>query len=145
MGSQTDLDQSGTNRQWVRTYMGNSVGWVMLPGLIEFPTITVAGTYILTPEVTLVQVNVNGLVTIVLPSAINPKVPAVTQQMTYAKKPVTIVDIGGFASQANPITIQPASVAENIVGLASIQLTSAYGGYTLAPSNLQKGWTAISP
>lgn len=140
MTSQTDLDMGGTARQWVRTYMGPSVGWVYLPGLNPLPTITAAGTYVLTPDTTLVQVNVAGAVIVVLPTALVPGVPATTQPALYAKKPVTIVDIGGFA-QAHPITIQPASIAENIIGLASIQIDANYGGYTLTPSNEQKGWT----
>lgn len=144
MVSQTDLDQGGTSRQWVRTYLGPSVGWVYLPGLNPLPTIIVAGTYTLSPDTTLVQVNVVGAVTIILPSAIDPGVPAVTQGGLFAKKPITIVDIAGNA-QAHPITIQPASVAENIMGLASIQISVNYGGYTLNPSNSQKGWTSISP
>jgi len=145
MGSQTDLDQGGTSRQWVRTYMGPSVGWVYLPGLNPLPTITAAGTYTLSPDTTLVQVNVNGLVTIILPTAINPGVPAITLGARYAKRPITIVDIGGYASLANPITIEPASVAETLMALASIQIAVAYGGFTLNPSNEQKGWTTISP
>ena len=144
MTSQLDLDQGGTSRQWVRTYLGPSVGWVYLPGTNPFPTITAAGTYTLGPDTTLVQLNCNGSVTIILPTAINPGVPAVTLGARYAKKPVTIVDIGGFAA-ANPVTIEPASVAENILGLTSISLAVNYGGYTLLPSNEQKGWTNISP
>ena len=140
MPSQTDLDQGGTARQWVRTFMGPSVGWVMLPGLNPIALITVAGTYALTPDVTLVEVNCNGAVIIVLPTALYPKVPAINQSALFAKKPVTVVDLGGFAG-ANPITIQPASGAENIIGLASIQITAPYGGFTLMPSNAQKGWT----
>lgn len=125
--------------------MGPTVGWVYLPGLNPLPTITVAGTYILQPDTTLVQVNVNGLVTIVLPSAIDPGVPAITQGALFAKKPVTIVDIGGFASQANSITINPASVAETIMSLPSIAITVAWGAFTLNPSNAQRGWNSISP
>lgn len=140
MGSQIDLDQGGTSRQWVRTYMGPTVGWVYLPGLNPLPTITAAGTYILTPDTTLVQVNVAGAVIIILPTAIYPKVPATTQAALFAKKPVTVVDIGGFAA-AHPITIEPASVAETIANLAQIQVDAAYGGYTLYPSNEQKGWS----
>lgn len=144
MSSQTDLDQGGTARQWVRTYMGPSVGWQYLPGLNPLPLITVAGTYILQPDTTLVQVNCAGAVIIMLPRAIEPLVPAINQGQLFAKKPVTIVDIGGNA-QANPITIKPASVAETIMGLAQIQITVNYGAFTLNPSNAQRGWTNISP
>lgn len=143
MGSQLDLDQGGTARQWVRTYMGPSVGWVYLPGRNPF-LITAAGTYVILPDTTLIEVNVAGAVIIMLPSAIDPGVPAGVLPGDYAKKPITVVDIGGNA-QINPITIKPASVAENILGLASISITVNYGGYTLNPSNAQKGWTSISP
>lgn len=143
MPSQTDLDQSGTSRQWVRTYLGPSVGWVNLPGRNPF-SITAAGTYILAPDTSLVLVNVNGAVIITLPSAIDPGVPAITLGALYAKTPVTIVDIGGFAN-ANNIMINPASGAENIVGLATISITTNYGGFTLNPNNTQRGWTIISP
>ncbi len=144
MGSQTDLDQGGTSRQWVKTYMGPSVGWVYLPGVNPIPNIIAGGTYTLLPTTTLVQVDVAAPVTIILPSAIRPVVPAGVLPGLFANKPVTIVDIGGFAA-ANPITINPASGSENIMGLATIQILSAYGAWTLNPSTIQRGWTAISP
>jgi hypothetical protein len=143
MGSQLDLDQGGTARQWVRTYLGPSVGWVYLPGRNPF-VITAAGSYTMLPDTTLVEVNVAGAVTVILPTAIDPGVPAGVLPALYAKKPITIVDLGGFA-QAHPITIQPASGSENIMGLASIAITVNYGAFTLNPSNAQKGWTNISP
>ncbi len=143
MGSQTDLDQGGTSRQWVRTYLGPSIGWVDLPGTNPFP-ITAPGVYTLAPDTSLVTVNVAGAVTIILPSAVNPLVPAGVQPALFAKTPVTIVDIGNNA-QAHPITIQPASGSENIMGLAQIQITVNYGGYTLSPNSAQQGWTSISP
>jgi hypothetical protein len=140
MPSQTDLDQGGTARQTVRTFMGPTIGWVDLPGTFPFE-ITVAGTYTLTPDVSLVRVNVAGAVTIILPSAIDPKVPAGVLPGLFAKTTLTIIDIGGNA-QANPITLQPASGAENIMGLPSITISTNYGGFTLKPSNSQKGWTS---
>ncbi len=143
MGSQADLDQGGTPRQWVRTYLGPSVGWVDLPSINPL-AITAAGTYALAPDTSLVTVNVTGAVTIVLPPAVNPLVPAVAQPQRFAVVPVTIVDIGGHA-QANPITIQRNNAAENIMGLASITISVNYGGYTLQPSSAQQGWTSISP
>jgi hypothetical protein len=138
MASQTDLDKGGTARQWIDVDMGPTIGLVRQPKRGPL-SITAAGTYTLTYATNLVEVNCNGAVTIVLPSAIDPKVSAGVLPGDYAKTPITIVDIGGFAA-AHPITIQPISVAENIVGLASIQVDSAYGGYSLVPSNAQKGW-----
>ena len=138
--SQTDLDQSGTSRQWVRTYMGPTVGWIDLPGTNPYD-ITAAGTYTIAPATSLVRVNTTGAVTIILPSAVNPGVPAGTLPGLYAKTTLTIIDIGGNA-QAHPITLNPANGSENIMGLASIQIGTNYGGFTLKPSNAQKGWTS---
>ncbi len=139
MPSQLDLDMGGTSREWVSTYLGPSVGWVRLPSrnLLE---VTAAGTYTLDPSTNLVHVKVAGVVTIILPSAINPVVPAGVQPGLFGKMGIGIVDIGGNA-QANPITIQPASVSETIMNLASIQITANYGGFILYPSNTLKGWT----
>ena len=143
MTSQTDLDQGGTGRQWERKYLGPSVGWVLLPGLNPFGAVTVAGTYTLSPDTTLVEVSCNGSVTLILPSAVYPTVPPVTVVGSVSKLPITIVDIGGFAAN-HPITIQ-AYAGENIVSFASIQISVNYGGYTLNPSNKQAGWSIISP
>lgn len=142
MSSQTDLDQGGTARHWVRTYLGPSVGWVLLPGRNPFP-ISAAGSYLIQPDTSLVTVNVNGVVNIILPTSIDPSVPAGVQPALFAKTPITIVDIGGFA-QAHPITLIPFSGSENIMGLASIQITANYGAVTLEPSSIQKGWTPLS-
>lgn len=138
-----DLDQGGTFRGWVRQYLGPSVGWVMLPGQNILP-IAVAGTYTLTPDITLVTVNVAGAVTIVLASAIQPSVSAGVQPGLFGNVPVTIVDIGGNATP-HPIMIQPASGAETIMGLASISISVNYGGYTLVPNSPLKTWNSISP
>lgn len=142
MTSQTDLDQGGTTRAWRRTYLGPSVGWQWVPTNNVLP-ITAAGTYIIDPSTNLITVNVIGAVIIVLPSAILPA-SAQAQPGLFAQNPITIVDIGGHA-QANPITIQPKSGAENIMNLASILLSVNYGGYTLAPNSTLKGWNSISP
>lgn len=144
MTSQLDLDQGGTARQWVRTYMGPTVGWVYLPGLNPLPIITAAGTYVILPDTTLVQLNVAALVTIMLPTAIEPTVVATTLPALFARKPITIVDIGGNCQTFN-CTIMPASIAENIMGLASIKIKVNYGAFTLNPSTTQRGWTNISP
>ena len=98
------IDQGGTSREWVATYMGPSVGWVWLPNR-NVLTIKTAGTYVLNLSTTrwALRVNVAGAVVIMFPTAIDPDVPAIAQPQSYAKRPITIVDIGGFAL-ANPIT-----------------------------------------
>lgn len=138
MTSQTDLDQGGTARQWVRTYMGPSVGWVYLPGRNPFE-ITAAGTFTIAPDTSVVNVRVNGAVTIILPTVLNPNAPAGALPGLYARTAISIVDVGGFAT-AHPITIQPKSVAETIMGLASVQITSNYGAFILSPNVQSAAW-----
>lgn len=142
MPSQTDLDQGGTSRAWVRQYLGPSVGYVWVPANNVLP-ITTAGIYTLDASTSLVTVNVVGAVIIILPTAILPA-SAQAQPGLFGQNPITIVDIGGHA-QASPITIKPKSVSENIVGLAQIQLTTNYGGFTLVPNSTLLGWNVVSP
>lgn len=127
----------------MRQYMGPSVGWIEIP-YQNILVITAAGTYNIAPDVTLVTVNVAGAVTLNLPSAIQPSVPAGVQPGLFGNVPITIVDVGGNAG-SNPITINPFSVAETIMGQTSIQLATNYGGYTLKPNSPLATWNSISP
>lgn len=139
MPSATDFDQGGTARQWVRTYMGPSVGWVYLPGRNPI-SINAVGTYTLQPDTSVVNVFVNGAVILILPSANDPSVPAGVQPALFAKTAISIVDIGGFA-QANPITIRPKTGSgETIMGLAQVQITSNYGAFILSPNASTGRW-----
>lgn len=144
MPSQTDLDQGGTIRLWERVYMGASVGWVHMPNknFLASPTnattISVPGTYILDPATNFVQVNATGVVTIILPPAVIPS-NAVTLPGRHTRTNITIVDTGGNA-QAHPITIQPTSVAETIMGLTQIQITTNFGGFILEPVSNRSTW-----
>lgn len=138
MASQTDLDQGGTLRQWQLVYLGPSVGWVRVPNR-NVLGVTAPGTFTLDLSTNYVQVNINGLVTIILPT------PAlvVSAGATPGKAMrvgITVVDTGGFASGANPITIQPGAGA-TIMGLAQVQITSAYGGFILYPNAGGNLWT----
>lgn len=142
MASQTDLDQGGTNRQYARQYLGPSLGWVTTPassaGILA---VTAAGTYTVDRSVTMITVNVNGAVTLNLPKAHTPSVPA--QLGLFVQTPIVIVDIGGFAA-AHPIVINP-NGAETIMGLTTISITIPYGGFTLKPIDALSGWESISP
>ena len=138
MASQLDLDQGGTYRQWVRRFLGPSVGWVWTPEDNVLPVV-LGGTTTVIQGTTLVQVSVNGAVTIQLPSA-KASTTSVAGALpgTFLALPVTVVDIGGFAASHN-ITILPFG-AETIMGLASIAITAAYGGFTLTPNITAGGW-----
>lgn len=133
MPSQSDLDQGGTFREWVRTYLGPTVGWLMVQ-TNNILAIIAAGITSVTVGTTLVTVNVNGTVTIQLPSTLgNPTIP-----YTLINVPLTIVDIGGFAAAHN-ITLLPFGT-ELISGLASLTISTAYGAYTLIPNSVSGGW-----
>ncbi len=140
MGSQSDLDQGGTFRQYERYWMGPSVGWVTQPQQAVLP-ITTAGTVAVSRGTNLITLNVNGSVTINLPSAkASPQSPqAIPGQWVLI--PLTIVDIGGFAA-ANTYTINPFG-AELISGLATIRLASNYGAFILKPILETGGWTLL--
>lgn len=142
MPSATDLDQGGTFREWVNSYLGPSVGWVRAPRQNVY-AITAGGTYVIPLGVSLITVNTTGAVIIKLPSAIFPSQTAGSLPGKFLNTPITIVDIGGNAT-LHPITIQPASVAENIMGLASIQISVNYGGYVLQPQSSISGWTSLT-
>src|SRR6516165_7752995 len=138
-----DLDQSGTSRQWQRTYLGPSVGWIYAP-YQNLQPITAAGTYTIDPSTNLIEVNVAGAVTIILPSCQFPAAGAQAQPRLFANNPITIVDVGGNAA-TNNITINPNNVSETVMGLASIKIATNYGGYTLQPVPSARTWTSISP
>lgn len=140
MGSQTDLDQGGTFRQYTQVFMGPSVGWVRYPfqAVLEIKT---AGIVALARGTNLVKLNVNGNVTIDLPSskasAQGPQ--AIPGQSVIAA--ITIVDKGGFASGVT-YEIVPFG-AELISGLAQVQLASAYGTIVLEPLLETGGWNLL--
>ena len=137
MPSQTDLDQGGTYRQYVRRFLGPSVGWVWTPEDNVLPITGASGAPI--QGTTLVTVNYNGAVSIQLPSAKSSTVPAGAQPGTYLALPMTIVDIGGYASDAQPITLLPFGT-EKIMSLASYLIQNPYGAITLAPNISAGGW-----
>jgi len=140
MGSQIDLDQGGTFRQYERYWMGPSVGWVTQPQQAVLP-ITAGGAVTIARGTNLITVNFNGSVTLNLPSAkASPQSPqAIPGQWVLV--PVTVVDIGGFAG-ASPVTINPFG-AELISGLAQVQLASSYGSIILKPILETGGWTLL--
>lgn len=121
--------------------MGPSLGWREAPASVILP-VTAAGTTTVQPGNTLITVSFNGAgVVIQLPSAKgNTGGGAGAVPGTWVPTPITVVDIGGFASVANAITILPLG-SETIDALASILIDSPYAAYTLRPNLTAGGWT----
>lgn len=131
MASQLDLDQGGSFRQYVRRWLGPSVGWVFSPDDNVVP-VTVGGTTSVLVGTTLVPISFNGNVTIQLPSSKQFVIPGVLPGRSLGL-PMTIVDSGGFCDGAAVIyTILPFG-SELIMGLSQIQILSPYGAFVLLP------------
>lgn len=141
MPSQLDLDMGGSFRQYVRRWLGPSVGWVNSPDDNVVP-ITVGGTTTLLVGTTLVPISYNGNVTVQLPSSKQSIPPAGAQPGLSLALPITIVDVGGFCDGATVIyTILPFGV-ERIMGMTQIQILSPYGAFVLLPTLTGNGgWT----
>lgn len=139
MGSQTDLDQGGTFRQFARRWLGPSVGWIDTPEVNVLP-IVAAGTTNVAVGTTLVTVNVAGAVTLQLPSAkASVTATAGAQPGLSLGLPLTVVDIGGHADAFN-ITILPFGT-EKIMGLNSLSISTQYGAFVLIPNLSAGGWS----
>jgi len=138
--TQIITDQGG-NYQFTKLNLGPSVGTVLVPAQ-NVLSINSSGTYVLDPIYTLVQVNVAAAVVIVLPSCVQPTVPATAQPALFGLGAITINDVGGHA-QAHPIQIQPAA-GQTIMGLASIEISQNYGAATLFPISAQSLWSLVA-
>lgn len=140
MGSQLDLDQGGTFRQYTRLWMGPSVGWVTMP-ITAILNQSAAGTIPLQRWTNLVKVKVaSGVLNFNLPSskasAQGPQ--AIPGQWVY--NPVIIVDLLGTAGGALTVNINPFG-SELISGLTQVQLATPYGTILLEPELVNGGWT----
>lgn len=142
MSSQTDYDQGGTHRTFIKQYLGPSVGWQTVP-YNNLMHVDAVGEQDIALGVTLVFVNVDDDGVILnLPPASNPDVSPMTIPVPFVNIPVTIVDIGGHAGD-HPVTIRPAD-GETIMGLAEITLASPYGGWVLKPIPEEATWVTVS-
>ncbi len=59
MGSQSDLDQGGTFRQYERVWLGPSLGWQTIPQEAVLP-ITTTGAITISRGTNLITINVNA-------------------------------------------------------------------------------------
>lgn len=139
MGSQLDLDQGGTHRQYQRVWAGPSVGWQLVP-IQAILNLTAAGTYIIQRWTNLIKLKVAaGVINLNLPSSkATPQGPqAIPIQWVY--NPVIITDVLGTASGALTVNVNPFGT-ELISGLPQIQLAAPYATLLLEPEFVNGGW-----
>lgn len=143
MVSTPDLDKGGNVTQGTRRYLGPSVGWVYVPDTVV--GVTVAGTTTIYLGTTLVTIDVNGNVSIQLPSSkASTTASAGALPGPSIGAPITVVDIGGHVDGSTVLyTILPFGT-EKIMGLNSIQIASPYGAFVLWPTLTGSGgWTQL--
>jgi hypothetical protein len=136
-----DPDQGGAERHGLRWFLGPSIGWVDLPR----STLRVSTSTTLQLGYGIIAVGA-APITLTLPSFKG--VPnATTTQAALAGRHVpvqiTIIDSGGHASSANPITIVAAS-GETVSGLASVQISGPFGAIVLWPDPVNGGCSVVS-
>lgn len=136
-----DLDQGGTYRTRQRVFMGPSIGWTEISYAIL--RVTTGGITQVQLGNSVVTVNFNGLVTLQLPQFKGSTAGAIALPATFYNETMTLIDTGGFASIANPITIN-AGAGELISGLASIQITSQNGAFVLQPDPVNGGSSIVT-
>jgi hypothetical protein len=137
MGSQLDLDQGGTFRQWTKMWMGPSVGWVSVP-VDAVLNVTTGGVTNILRGTSLILINVDDDVTLNLPSSLAAVQGPQVLPGQWIINPVTIVDIGGFAD-TNTYDIIPFG-SELISGLPSVDLAAPRGTIILIPILTTGGW-----
>lgn len=135
-----DHDQGGVSlAQQMLVAAGPSLGWQRQVVMPEF-RVTTGGTKRLTGA-GVVLVNFNGAVTIALPSVASlfQQIPTLTPSPVFGQV-IWVKDLGGFASAANPIVIQPSSGSDLIDGLASFSIITPFDLIRLYPLTDLSGW-----
>jgi hypothetical protein len=134
-----NLDQSGTNCQFIDTWMGPSLGWQRLPVVPEL-IVTSAGPFVVPNYASRILLNVAGLTPITLPLVsqwVNAK-PIGTNVAAFDRS-IWIKDLVGAASPASPIVVNP-SGSDLIDGLGSYSIIAKHELLRLNILSDLSGW-----
>lgn len=134
-----DLDQSGGFPQYVRTYLGPTVGWVMLP--VDPETFIAAGpSYTVARFDSRVMLNATGtpVTSIQLPDVVDWVRCAFQRVQSAFDRSLWIKDYAVQAA-AHPITVTPFG-AQTIDGLGSFQIINNRALLRLYPLSNLAGW-----
>jgi hypothetical protein len=132
------LDQGGTNCQFVKTWLGPSLGWAMLPVM---PELVITSASALTISAFSSRVLLNAAVKAIA-------LPAVSQWMLATlplanisgfDRSLWIKDYIGDASSGSPIVVTP-NGSDTIDGLASYSIITPNDLLRLYPITTLAGW-----
>lgn len=134
----TQTDQGGSNCQWVKTYMGPTLGWMMLPVVPELEVVS-AAALTLSPYTSRVLLKA-AVKAIQLPSVSQWMLASLPAANTSAfDRSIWIKDYVGQASVGSPIVITP-NGTDTIDGLTSFSIINAQDLIRLYPLTDLTGW-----
>lgn len=131
------LDQSGTNCQFARVYLGPTIGWVMLPIVPEL-LVTSAANIVLGPYTSRVLLKA-GVKSIALPSVAAWVAAQFQANQSAFDRSIWIKDYAYLATGAQPIIVTPAG-ADTIDGFANFTIVTQGSIIRLYPLTDLTGW-----
>lgn len=138
MDNLAQLDQGGSNCQFVKTWMGPTLGWMILPVVPELE-ITSASALVIGPYTSRVILNA-AVKAIALPSVKQWMTAALPLANTSAfDRSLWIKDLVGSASFVSPIVVT-ANGTDTIDLLASYQIATPNDLIRLYPLTDLSGW-----
>jgi hypothetical protein len=131
------LDQGGSNCQWVKTWLGPTLGWAMLPVVPEL-IINTTAALILNNYASRVILKA-AVTSVTLPSVKQWMLATLplANQAAYDRS-IWVKDFSGTAT-ASPITFSP-NGSDLIDGLASWTMATAYDLVQFYPLSDLSGW-----
>lgn len=132
--AQLDL---GTTAQFIRTYMGPSLGWQLLPVMPELDVLS-AAPLVLPPFASRIILKA-AVKAIALPSVAAWVVASPSQNNTAFDRSIWIKDLIGAASVAAPVVITPDG-SDTVDGLPNFSIITPFDLIRLHPISDLSGW-----
>ena len=143
-----NLDGGGTNCQFVRTWMGPTLGWMMLPVVPEAfsqsaSPIVIVGTSVSNNAYCSRLILKHAVKSITLPSVKQwmTATPALTNSGAFDRS-IWIKDLIGAVSNAAPLVFTPFNV-DQIDGLTTWSMINAYDCVQFYPLTDLSGWYTV--
>lgn len=137
MDSLSQLDQGGSNCSWVRTWLGPTIGWVMLPVVPELE-VTSAAALVLSPYTSRVILKA-AVKAITLPSVTTWMQAQYQANQAAFDRSIWIKDYSGGASGGAPIVVTP-NGTDVIDSVAAFSIITPNDLIRLYPLTDLTGW-----